>query len=95
MKFAAIVTFGEDLSRIPELRPLHRAYLGGLRDAGKLALSGPFDDHRGGLNIFEAESAEEVDAILRADPYTEPGIFASWEIRAWNIVVSNRDLLPG
>jgi hypothetical protein len=94
MIFAATVTFGPDLSRIPELRPAHRAYLAQLRDAGKLALSGAFADHRGGLNIFEAASAEEVDALLKADPYTGPGIFQSWEIRAWNIVISNHDLLP-
>jgi uncharacterized protein YciI len=94
MIFAATVTFGSDLSGIPELRPAHREYLASLRDAGKLALSGAYADHRGGLNIFEAASEEEVDALLKADPYTPAGIFQSWEIRAWNIVVSNRDLLP-
>jgi uncharacterized protein len=71
-----------------------RGYLAGLRDSGKLALSGGFTDHRGGLNIFVADSAEEVDAWLKADPYTTGGIFVSWEIRPWNIVVSNRELLP-
>jgi uncharacterized protein YciI len=94
MIFAATVSFGEDLPRIPELRPAHRAYLAELRDRGKLALSGAYADHRGGLNIFEAASEEEVDGLLKADPYTPAGIFATWEIRAWNIVISNRDLLP-
>ena len=94
MTFAAIVTFGPDLSRIPEVRPAHRAYLAELRDAGKLALSGPFGDLRGGMTIFEAESAADVDHILKNDPYTAAGIFASWEIRPWTIVVARRELLP-
>ncbi len=94
MTFAAIVTFGPDLARIPELRPAHRAYLKDLKEAGKLALSGPFGDHRGGMTIFEAASAEEVEGILKNDPYTAAGIFASWEIREWTIVVSQRTLLP-
>jgi uncharacterized protein YciI len=94
MTFAAIVTFGPDLSRIPEIRPAHRAYLGELRDAGKLALSGPFPNHGGGMSIFQVETPEEVEAILKADPYTAAGIFVSWEIRPWNIVVARRELLP-
>jgi uncharacterized protein YciI len=94
MTFAAIVTFGPDLTQIPQHRPAHRAYLAQLRDAGKLALSGPFGDHRGGMTIFEAESEDEVDQILKQDPYTAAGIFASWDIRPWTIVVSRRDLLP-
>jgi len=94
MTFAAIVAFGPDLSRIAEFRPAHRTYLAELRDKGKLALSGGFADHRGGLNIFVAESEAEVVRMLRADPYAAPGIYASWEIRAWNIVVANKELLP-
>jgi uncharacterized protein YciI len=94
MTFAAIVTFGPDLSRLPELRPAHRAYLAELREAGKLALSGPFGDLRGGMSIFQAESEQEVDAILKRDPYTAAGIFQSWQIRPWTIVAARRELLP-
>src|SRR5437764_736925 len=94
MKFAAIVTFAADLSRLPEVRPLHRAYQAKLRDAGKLALSGACADLRGGMNIFEAESEAEVEALMQADPFTQNGVFASWEIRGWNITASNRSLLP-
>jgi uncharacterized protein YciI len=94
MKYAATITFGPDLSRLTELRPLHRAYLAELRDAGKLVLSGPFSDRRGGMTIFEAGSEQEVDEILKADPYAKNGIFASWEVREWTIVMANRGLVP-
>ena len=62
-------------------------------DTGKLALSGPFGDLKGGLMVFSVESADEVDAILKADIYTAHGIFESWTIKPWNIVVSNLDTL--
>lgn len=93
MLFAATITFGPDLSKAPEFRPAHRAGLAKLRDEGKLLLSGPLADMKGGLTIFNAESADEVDAILKADIYTEHGIFASWEIRPWNVVVHDTERL--
>ena len=93
MLFAAVVNFAADLSKLPEHRPAHRAGLMKLRDEGKLALSGPFGDLKGGLMVFSVESADEVDAILKADIYTAHGIFESWTIKPWNIVVSNLDTL--
>jgi uncharacterized protein len=94
MKFAASIEFAPDLSKLLETRPAHREYLGMLRDAGKLALGGPFTDGPGGLLVFEAESKEQVEAIISADPMTKAGIFISWTIRQWNPIFINRSLLP-
>jgi uncharacterized protein YciI len=95
MKFAAMIEYIQDKDRIQSLRPTHRQYLASLIAQGKLAISGPFTDDWGALIVYEAGSAEEAEAILRADPFHDGGVFVRWTIRPWNPVMANRDLLPG
>jgi uncharacterized protein YciI len=94
MKFAALIDYGPDLSKIAEIRPTHRQYLGELLKNGKLAISGPFVDDSGALIVYEAESKEEVEAIIASDPFAKVGVFATWTIRPWNVVMGNPALLP-
>jgi len=94
MKFAAIIEYTTDKSKITQLRPTHREYLMGLRKAGKAVMVGPFTDDSGGLLIYEAESKEEVERMIREDPFGQGGVFVSWNIRPWNIVWVNNELLP-
>ena len=91
MKFAAIIEYTPDKNKILEIRPKHREYQAGLRAAGKLALAGPFTDDSGGLIVYEAESKEEVERIMCADPFGQHGIFVSWSIRPWNLILVNVD----
>jgi uncharacterized protein YciI len=94
MKYAAVIEYSPDLSRLPEVRPAHREHLGKLRDAGILAISGPFTDGPGALMVVEAGSKEEVDALIKTDPLTQAGIFVKWTIREWNPVFINKSILP-
>src|SRR5215831_6049271 len=64
MKFAAIIDYGPDLSKIQEIRPTHRQYLGELLKNGKLAISGPFVDDSGALIVYEADSKEEAESMI-------------------------------
>ena len=93
MKYAAIVTYTPDASVIAKARPAHRQYLIGLKEQNKLVISGPFADDRGGLLVYEAENPGQVEALIAADPFAAQGVFLSWEIRAWNVVMINSDLL--
>jgi uncharacterized protein len=93
MKYAAIVEYTADASAIAKARPAHRQHLSNLFEQGKLAISGPFADDRGGLLIFEAASAEEVEALLAEDPFAKSGVFVSWQVRPWNVVFVNPGLL--
>lgn len=67
----------------------HRAYLGSLLEKGSLLVSGPYVDEAadGALLIFSAESADEVDSLLRQDPMFVNGVVTSHEIREWNPVL--------
>ena len=94
MKFAAIIEYLQDKARVAELRPVHRQYLASLRERGQLVASGPFTDDSGALIIYEAPSREEAEKLLRGDPFHAGGIFVRWQLRPWNPVITNRDLLP-
>ena len=94
MKFAAIIEYPQDRARIAALRPVHRQYLTTLREQGRLAVAGPFTDDSGALIVYEAATREEAEAILKGDPFSENGIFLSYQLRPWNPVIANRELFP-
>jgi uncharacterized protein YciI len=94
MIFAATIDYAPDKARIAEIRPVHRDYQEGLRKQNKLVIAGPFADDSGGLIVYNAASQEEVESIIRNDPFYKHGVFQSWVIREWKIVKANFDLLP-
>lgn len=94
MKYAAIIEYIQDRAKIGEVRPVHRQYLASLKANGQLAASGPFTDDSGALIVYEADSPEAAEALLKGDPFHQNGIFVSWKIRPWNPVIANRDLFP-
>jgi uncharacterized protein YciI len=94
MKCAAIIEYTRDAAKIAAARPAHREYLKGLLESGRLAISGPFIDDSGGLLIYETETLEEAEALLREDPFTKSGVFLNWTIRAWKPIMANPALFP-
>ena len=94
MKFAAVIEYSQDKARVAQLRPVHRQYLTGLRDGGRLAAAGPFTDDSGALIVYEAGSHEEAEKLLRGDPFHQNGIFVTYQLRPWNPVIANRELFP-
>jgi uncharacterized protein YciI len=85
MKFATIFEYGNQ-DQIAGTRPEHREYLGTLKEQGKLAASGPFEDDSGALIIYEADSQEEAEALIADDPFRKAGVFKSYTIKPWRQV---------
>ena len=71
--------------------PLREAHLALLRDAqarGLLIMSGPLGDPPdGALLVCHAESAADVESLVRADPYVSGGLVTAWRVRPWTIVI--------
>jgi hypothetical protein len=65
------------------LRKAHLDYLGGLKAQGKLFCGGPLTDWSWALDIYRADSAEEEERLLAADPFAQQGIFSGHEIKEW------------
>ena len=94
MKFAAVIDYTTDASKISAARPAHREYLKKLLDSGRLVISGPFTDDSGGILVYEANSAAEAEALIRDDPFAKAGVFVLWKIREWRVVMANTKLIP-
>jgi uncharacterized protein len=95
MRYVVTTKYTSDASTIAQTRPAHREYLKGLADQGRLVMSGPFVDDSGGLFVYEADDAPQVENWIRQDPFARHGVFVSWEIRPWNVIFLNRKLLCG
>lgn len=95
MRYAVTTKYTSDASTIAAARPAHRDYLKVLADQGRLVMSGPFGDDSGGLFVYEADDAAQVENWVRQDPFARSGVFVSWEVRAWNVIFLNRALLCG
>lgn len=95
MKFVNFARYTKDQRVIDSVRPAHRVYVKGLMAEGRLIAGSPFVDDSGCLLIYEAESLESVEQMVANDPYSEGGVFVSCEIKPWECLGSNKDLLPG
>lgn len=95
MKYAAVIEYSQDKEKVEAARPRHRAYLTSLVEKGQLFASGPFEDGYGALIVYEADSPEGVDALMKADPFHEAGVFIRWTVRPWKVVFHNPKLGPG
>jgi uncharacterized protein YciI len=94
MKFAVIADYDPNDPKLAEIRPVHRKYLTGLLEKGNLAISGPFTENGGALIVLEAGSKDEAEALMKADPFVQTGVFTSYAIHPWNPIFINRSLLP-
>jgi uncharacterized protein YciI len=88
--YAVIATYVENaVERRAPYREAHLAYLRKLKDAGKVVMAGAFTDPvDAALIIYRAESKDEVEALLKNDPYVQNGLWPRVTIREWNVAVS-------
>jgi uncharacterized protein YciI len=86
MKFAASIEYSRDSALVEAHRSAHRAYLTALLDQDKLFASGPYGDGSGALIIYEADTPEAAEALLKADPFHAARVFLRWTLRPWKVV---------
>lgn len=73
-----------DTEKNVTFRPDHLAYLKERAEEGKVFAKGRFTDGAGGLVIYIAESYEEVEIIVKQDPYVVSGA-RGYEIHEWEM----------
>ena len=94
MKYAASIEYSQDKAKVEAARPAHRAYLTRLVEKNQLFASGPYDDGSGALIVYEADSPEAVEALMKADPFFVAGVFLKWTVRPWKVIFFNPKLGP-
>ncbi len=84
MRFVLWGTYcDEALTRRTPYRQEHLAALQLLKDAGTLVTLGPTEGSSHVFGIFEAESQELVEAIVKGDVYWRHGIWTEVQIYPW------------
>jgi len=94
VKYAAVIEYSQDKALVESHRPAHRLYLTSLIEKNQLFASGPTEDGYGALIIYEADSPEAVEALMKADPFCKAGVFLNWTVRPWKMVFFNANLAP-
>jgi uncharacterized protein YciI len=94
MKYAAVIEYSKDKAKVEAARPAHRAYLARLIEQNQLVAAGPFEDGFGALIVYEADSVDAVEALMKADPFHTAGVFIRWTVRPWKMVFANPRLMP-
>jgi len=84
--FAVTYTFSAEPDEVNQIRPTHRVWLAEQLESGALLASGPMVDRPAALLIFNAESIEELNALLDQDPYEQAGVIGERTIEEWNPV---------
>ena len=63
----------------------HRVFMNALAAEGLARLAGPLEGTGEVLLIFRAESEDEIERRLAADPWTQSGILTTVRIARWNL----------
>ena len=84
MKFVLWGTYCDDaLNRRTPYREEHLQGLRGLKEAGILLTLGPTETSTHVFGVFEADSREQVEQIVKADIYWRQSIWTAVEIHPW------------
>jgi uncharacterized protein YciI len=86
MSYFAVFSPMLDQEKNVTFRPGHLAYLKEKAEEGKVFAKGRFTDGTGGLVIYIAENHDEVEAIVKKDPYVASGA-RGYEIHEWEMTV--------
>jgi uncharacterized protein YciI len=70
-----------DPDRVRTVAPEHAAYWRELGLPGYVG--GPFADRSGGLITFEADSLEQAEGIIAADPFMQEQLLESCVVKQW------------
>lgn len=85
MSYALVlIRYRRPLEEVNVVTPAHREYLAGLRDAGILLASGPFDPRTGGALLLRLpdDDPAALDRIRDQDPFWQAGI-GNYELLRW------------
>jgi uncharacterized protein YciI len=83
--YAVQLAYSDEPQRF-ELRPGHRDRLAALAADGRLLAAGPWPDDSGALLVFTVGGRDELDEIMRTDPYYAAAGVTVASIQEWHPV---------
>ena len=86
---------GDYLEKRGQFRNEHLRHAWAAQQRGELILGGAAGDPPScAVVLFQTESAEVIDAFVKADPYYLNGLVRSYSIQPWTTVVGDWALSP-
>ncbi|SDH71645.1 Uncharacterized conserved protein YciI, contains a putative active-site phosphohistidine [Alteribacillus persepolensis] len=82
MKFFAVISHMKDQELSQKYRPEHLDFLKKHYEEGNVAAYGRFEDGTGGLVIYKGSTYEEVEELVKQDPYIQEGA-REYEMHEW------------
>ena len=70
----------------------HAEFMDGLAADGFLLLVGPVEGTRDALLVVRADTEDEIQRRLSADPWTRNGLLRTVEIREWTVRIGSHRL---
>ncbi|HRP07226.1 MAG TPA: YciI family protein [Gemmatimonadales bacterium] len=88
-----IIRYCRPMEEVVAATPDHRRYLAGLRAAGLLLASGPFDPRIGGMLLLRLPKDDPgaLERIRDGDPFWQGGI-GEYEMQIWAPTIGAGDL---
>ena len=80
MKIATVIEYSQDKDKMRAVAAAHREYLRGFLDNGQLRAAGPLADNAGALWILEVENTDEVETMIKGDPFFTADVIVTWQI---------------
>lgn len=84
--YAVTYNYTASPEHLAEVRPIHREWLAEQLRDGALLASGPMVDSPTALLIWQADSVQELAALLDHDPFDIAGCIGERVIQEWNPV---------
>jgi uncharacterized protein len=75
---------GPNAARAKELAPAHVDYLGRQMRANKVIAAGPFEGNDGAAIIFASSDWNEVQNLLKDEPFTSAGVIKISDHKMWS-----------
>jgi len=91
----ALFAPGPNWDKHKDLTAAHLSYMGQQMRAGKIIAAGPFGGGEGAAAVFASDNWEDVQDILKDDPFTGAGVLRVSEHNTWSACqVIGAHLLP-
>lgn len=79
------------MERRSQFREEHLKLAKESNERGEMILAGAFSDPPDkALLIFKVDDKSVIENFVKNDPYLKNGLIKKWEIRAWTVVIGNK-----
>lgn len=74
-------------------RKAHFNHIMAFRERGEFIMGGAYQNEKQAALVFKTKSKEIVEDFVKNDPYFLNGVVTSYEIEAWNVVITETEIL--